>query len=140
MIIAIVTTLPALVYADDGIEPMRASEYIISYSAVTEAAVGTNDEAIVYFSISAPRAMDELGVTKISLYRSTTKTGQGSLVENYYPTGANSDWIEHNLYHHNGQLKIKVTPGYWYYAEVSFIASDKLGSDSRIVETDRAWI
>ena len=110
MIIAVVATLPVLTYADDGIEPMRASEYILSYRVFTEAPAGTDDEVGVYFSIVTAGTMDELGATKISVYRSKTRTGSGSLVGNYYATGTNSDWIDHNSASHTGQLEIKVTP------------------------------
>lgn len=140
MIITVVVTLPVLAYADDGIEPMRASEYILSYHAVTEATDGSDDEVGVYFSIITAGIMDELGATKMSVYRSKTRTGVGSLVGNYYATGVNSDWLDHNSATHTGQLEIKVTPGYWYYAKVTLVASDETGGDSRIVETGRAWI
>ena len=133
VIILTVATLSVAAYADDtiNVEPMRASEYIAAYN---------DDEVGVYFSIVTVGIMDELGATKISVYRSKTRTGSGSLVGNYYATGTNSDWIDHNSASHTGQLEIKVTPGYWYYAEVTLVASDETGGDSRIVETGRAWI
>lgn len=141
-IILTIATLSVAAYADDtiNVEPMRASEYIAAYNVFTEAPVGTDDEVGVYFSIVTVGMMDELGATKISVYRSKTRTGSGSLVGNYYATGTNAAWIDHNSASHTGQLEIKVTPGYWYYAEVTLVASDETGGDSRIVETGRAWI
>ena len=141
-IVLIAAFLSAAVYADDNIniEPMRSSDYIALTNIFTKALPDTDDQLGVYFYIVTVGTMDELGVTKISVYSSKTKTGQGSLVGNYYATGANSVWIDHNSASHTGQLEIKVAPGYWYYAEVTVVASNETGGDSRIVETDRTWI
>ena len=107
----------------------RASLYLSSYFAMISK--GDNEgEIVVSYSVDATDIMSEVGVKKITLYRTD---GQESIT--IYGTTKNG-LVEASTYETAGDYYFSdLTSGSYYYAVVTVYAKDASGSDSRVITT-----
>ena len=106
-----------------------ASDYFLTYSV--SASSPSSKELKIRYDITPAGLMDQLGVSKIRVYKSN-----GSLVRTI--TGTTSNGLLHK---NTGNRVIdtysvnNLTSGQSYYAEVDIYAKDSGGSDSRTLTT-----
>lgn len=107
----------------------RASLYLSSYFAIISE--GDNPgEIVISYSVDATDIMSEVGVNKITLYRTD---GQESIT--IYGTTKNG-LVESSTYETAGDYYFKnLTSGASYYAVVTVYAKDASGSDARAITT-----
>lgn len=100
----------------------RASAYISSESAsITRNGGGSIS---INFSLTCMDYMNALGASTIKLYKSN-----GTLLKTYSYTSYPS-MVTTNNYHHSGSVSYSGTSGQYYYAVITFYASNSSGSDS----------
>ena len=106
----------------------RASLYLFNYSASVYG--GDTGEIIVEFDVTANQISDEIGASEITLYR------ENGLMDRGITGSVRNGLIATSDAFHNGSYTFKnLTPGEYYYAEVTVFAEDESGSDSRVIET-----
>ena len=106
----------------------RASLYLFNYSASVYS--GDTGEIIVEFDVTANQISDEIGASKITIYR------ENGLMDSTITGTVSNGLISTSDAFHNGSYTFKnLTPGDYYYAEVTVFAEDGGGSDSRVIET-----
>ena len=127
--IAVVLLLCMMIPFSATATEARASLYLSSYLAIISE--GDNSgEIVVSYSVDATDNMSEVGVKRITLYRTD---GHESIT--IYGTTKNG-LVEASTYETAGDYYFKdLTSGSYYYAVVTVYAKDVSGSDSRVITT-----
>ena len=107
----------------------RASEYLSSYGAYASA--GDTGEITIDFEVTGNQISHRIGVSKITLYRDN-----GRMVEAITGSVNNGLISRSDAFHFGSHTFDHLTPGEYYYAEVTVFAEYNGGSDSRVIETN----
>ena len=125
LVLVFVTCLAIPVGAEE-ITPY-ASNYFMSYSANLEAETSTSFE--VWFSVTALRTMDKLGVDYIDIERSSN--GSNWTVVKTYDSSDYSNLMKTNAFYHSGHVTYSnKQSGYQYRAYIHFYAKEGNGSSA----------
>lgn len=114
VILVLVIILPVAVFASED----RASNYFMKDSCYIY--VTSNTKFQVWFDVTAVGGMDEIGVSKITVQRSTDEVSWTS-VETFTRTEC-PQMIATNTGHHSGYISYTAVKGYYYRAYVEFYA------------------
>lgn len=116
---------------DNGVEPMRASDYIDAYSAWMT--TGSGGKLYINYDITATGRMTIIGAKLIALQ--VKDAGIWTNLKNYGGSLANGMYAQ-NTGFHGGTITYGGTSGKDYRAIVTLYAADSTGSDSRVVTTN----
>lgn len=109
----------------------RSSDYLRSYNA--SLSTGSNSgELSLRFSANARSSMVSVGVSKITVYSS-----DGTFVKTISGSTSNG-LLASNTSNHSGTYSISVTSGQSYYLQITFMAKNSSGSDSKTFTTNTA--
>ena len=108
-----------------------SSEYLYRYNG-TLSTGNRSGELSLNFSTIARGAMTSIGISRFDVY-----SADGSFVKSVNGSTSNG-LLASNTPSHSGAHTIKVTSGQRYYLEVTFIAKNSLGSDSKWTTTNTA--
>ena len=118
LVCSMILVVPAMA-AENGNH--RASDYFMSYSAYFDHAYGNQYE--IWFSVTALRQMDELGVKTIRLKQSSDEVNWTTIAtyskDNYSQMVNKSGTVIHG-----GYVPCTCTSGYYYMAEIELYAKD----------------
>lgn len=131
LVLSMMLAIPA--HAETTAEP-RGSAFFGSYAAYLYKTSSTSFQ--IWFDVDANAAiMDELGVSEIALYRSTDQQ-TWSKIKIYYKN-AYSVMVEENSFSYVNYVTYNfASPGYYYYARVTFYAKNSTGVGMRDYYTD----
>lgn len=115
LVMAVVMLLANSVHADE-ITPW-ASSYISSYDSYLYKSAPNQIQ--VWFEVTGMGRVDELGVSKIKVQRSSTGTGDWVTMKTYYPEDY-PEMISENDFAHSTYVTYTGTAGYYYRAIVTF--------------------
>ena len=107
----------------------RASEYLSYYG--TYAYEGDTGEIMIEFNVTGNQISDRIGASKITLYQDN-----GRMVEAITGSVNNGLISRSDAFHFGSHTFDHLTPGEYYYAEVTVFAEYNGGSDSRVIETN----
>jgi hypothetical protein len=115
--------------------PAKAATYSSEYLRYYNASLSTgkySGELSLNFDAYARDSMTSIGVSRIDVYSS-----DGSFVKSVNGSTSNG-LLASGTSIHSGTHTIKVSSGQRYYLEVTFIAKNSLGSDSKWTTTNTA--
>lgn len=108
-----------------------ASDYLSDYHATLSTGVYSGQLKLTFYTTSL-RSMTSIGISNIEVYSS-----DGSYVKAI--NGSTSNGLLANFtYVHNGTYTITATPGESYYLQVTFVAKDSSGEESKQYTTNTA--
>lgn len=113
----------------------RASNYLDSYNAYPYAAGG--GEVQFWFTVTADKYMDDVGVLSIQIYECSTNSSNindWGWVDSF-SNGNTPSILGHNDYYHSGHVSYDGTVDMWYKAYVCIYAGDETGGDTRYLWT-----
>jgi len=105
----------------------EGSAYITNY--ITSMTAGSGGKVTAWFQITGTGTMDEIGVTKVTIYEN------GTLIKTYLSTST-SGMMGNNTVVHAGSVTYSGTVGKSYYAHVTYKAGKDGGYDNRSVDTN----
>lgn len=118
----------AFAAAPASVASVYSSDYLSSYNGfATKAAPGEMD---ITFKVVSPMRSDELGASKIEIYKAS-----GSKVQTVYGSTSN-DLTAEDISMHTGSYTFYGTAGTTYYAKFTVFASRGGGSESRTITTN----
>lgn len=115
--------------------PVKAATYSSEYLYRYDGTLLTGNrfgELSLNFSTIARGAMTSVGISRIDIY-----SADGSFVRGINGSTSNG-LLASNTPSHSGTYTIKATSGQRYYLEVTFIAKNSSGSDSKWTTTNTA--
>ena len=117
--------------ASGEIEPYRASEYLLSYSALMTVPKTQTGTLEIVITVTPAGYMTSLGATSVKIY-----TEDGELVKSVTGTSSNGLLELHTSSRYiNSYIFDEAISGESYYAEVTVYAGNSTGSDSRTLTT-----
>lgn len=121
LVMAMLVTIP--VFAAESVSA-RASYYFACSRVYLERLATYTFK--INFDVTALDIMDELGVSSVSVQRSSD--GENWTTENTYTRDERSNFIREDAFTHAGNFNYTGTLGYYYRAKVIFYAKNSTGS------------
>ena len=109
----------------------QSSDFLGSYYSSVYAG-GSSGQLCFTFSAGGESSMSSIGISKIDVYSS-----DGSYEKTIYGSISNG-LLASSVRNHRGTYSFNATPGQRCYLDITFIAKDSYGGDSKLYTTNTA--